>query len=73
MGTITPDGTGDVYSYAGDEDDAVLNPQLGVHLQRLGIDVNVLRKTEKSTGKIHPTSLFLGLFLIAFEGLCFFL
>jgi ubiquitin carboxyl-terminal hydrolase 5/13 len=29
LGTITPDGKGDVYSYAGDEDDAVLDPQLG--------------------------------------------
>ena len=53
LGTITPDGTGDVYSYAGDEDDAVLNPHLSQHLKRLGVDVNVLRKTEKSTAELN--------------------
>jgi len=53
LGTITPDGTGDVYSYAADEDDAVLNPNLPAHLARLGIDVNTLRKTEKSTAELN--------------------
>ena len=53
LGTITPDGKGDVYSYAADEDDAVLNPQLKNHLIRLGIDVNILKKTEKSTAELQ--------------------
>ena len=53
LGTITPDGKGDVYSYAADEDDAVMNPQLKNHLIRLGIDVNILKKTEKSTAELQ--------------------
>ncbi len=53
LGTITPDGRGDVYSYAADEDDAVVDPQLPAHLARLGIDVKRLAKTEKSTAELQ--------------------
>ena len=53
LGTITPDGKGDVYSYASDENDAVIDPKLHFHLQRLGIDINCLKKTEKSTAELQ--------------------
>lgn len=46
LGTITPDGKGDVYSY--EEDDMVENPNLIKHLGHFGIKVNQLEKTEKS-------------------------
>ena len=52
LGTITPDGKGDVYSYAKDEDDAVIDPHLPAHLARMGIDVSRLAKTEKSTAEL---------------------
>ncbi|KAG4066703.1 hypothetical protein HA402_007339 [Bradysia odoriphaga] len=46
LGTITPDGKGDVYSYA--EDDMVEDPNLIKHLAHFGIKTNQLEKTEKS-------------------------
>ncbi|CAG9561713.1 unnamed protein product [Danaus chrysippus] len=46
LGTITADGTGDVYSYA--EDDMVEDPYLAEHLKHFGINVQQLQKTEKS-------------------------
>lgn len=46
LGTITPDGKGDVFSYA--EDDMVENPNLIEHLAHFGIKTNQLEKTEKS-------------------------
>ncbi len=42
LGTITPDGRGDVYSY--DEDDMVEDPKLAQHLAHFGINVAVLEK-----------------------------
>lgn len=42
LGTITPDGRGDVYSY--DEDDMVEDPNLLKHLAHFGIDVSALEK-----------------------------
>jgi len=42
LGTITPDGGGDVYSY--DEDDMVEDPSLVKHLAHFGIDVKSLEK-----------------------------
>lgn len=46
MGTITPDGKGDVFSYT--EDDMVEDPNLVQHLAHFGIKVNQLEKTDKS-------------------------
>lgn len=46
LGTITPDGKGDVFSYA--EDDMVEDPKLIEHLSHFGIKINQLEKTEKS-------------------------
>ncbi|PRP81902.1 ubiquitin carboxyl-terminal hydrolase 5-like isoform 2 [Planoprotostelium fungivorum] len=53
LGTITPDGNGDVYSYAPDEDDAVEDPQLAQHLKHFGINISTLEKTEKTTGEMN--------------------
>ncbi|KAK6728645.1 hypothetical protein RB195_005968 [Necator americanus] len=47
LGTISSDGTADVFSY--DEDDAVIDPNLEKHLAHFGIDARTLKKTEKST------------------------
>ncbi|CAJ0592736.1 unnamed protein product [Cylicocyclus nassatus] len=47
LGTISSDGTADVFSY--DEDDAVIDPNLEKHLAHFGIDARSLKKTEKST------------------------
>ena len=47
LGTITPKG-GDVFSYAADEDDMVLDPKLGEHLERWGINMMSQTKTEKT-------------------------
>ncbi|KPI95696.1 Ubiquitin carboxyl-terminal hydrolase 5 [Papilio xuthus] len=46
LGTITPDGKGDVFSYA--EDDMVEDPFLADHLKHFGINVQQLQKTDKS-------------------------
>lgn len=46
LGTITPDGKGDVFSYA--EDDMVEDPNLIAHLAHFGIKTNQLEKTDKS-------------------------
>jgi ubiquitin carboxyl-terminal hydrolase 5/13 len=42
LGTITPAGA-DVYSYAPDEDDMVLDPKLGEHLAHWGINMMQVR------------------------------
>ncbi|XP_037094382.1 ubiquitin carboxyl-terminal hydrolase 5-like [Pollicipes pollicipes] len=46
LGTISADGRADVFSY--DEDDMVLDPQLGRHLAHFGINVQAMEKTDKS-------------------------
>jgi ubiquitin carboxyl-terminal hydrolase 5/13 len=51
LGTITAQGA-DVYSYAPDENDAVIDPLLGEHLAHWGIDVMQQRKTEKTTDEL---------------------
>jgi ubiquitin carboxyl-terminal hydrolase 5/13 len=38
LGTITPSGA-DVYSYADDENDMVLDPKMGEHLAHWGINI----------------------------------
>lgn len=48
VGTITAT-SGDVYSYAPDEDCLVIDPYLADHLAHFGIDVKNLTRTEKST------------------------
>ena len=52
LGTITPAGA-DVYSYASDEDDMVLDPQLGNHLAHWGINMMKMEKTEKSMTELQ--------------------
>ncbi|CAG9463821.1 unnamed protein product [Pedinophyceae sp. YPF-701] len=47
LGTITPSGA-DVYSYAGDEDDMVVDPKLREHLAHWGIDMDRMEKSEKT-------------------------
>lgn len=47
LGTITPSGA-DVYSYAPDEDDMVVDPHLRQHLLHWGIDMDRCEKTEKT-------------------------
>ncbi|KAF1777742.1 Ubiquitin specific protease domain [Phytophthora cactorum] len=44
---------GDVYSYAPDEDDMVKNPLLPKHLEHFGINVNNLKKTDKSMNELQ--------------------
>lgn len=52
LGTITPHGA-DVYSYAGDEDNMVIDPNLAEHLSFWGIDVMKLEKTDKTMGELE--------------------
>jgi ubiquitin carboxyl-terminal hydrolase 5/13 len=56
LGTITADGDGaigDVFSYAADEDDMVLDPNLKQHLAHWGIDAAALSKTEKTMAEME--------------------
>ncbi|KAL0268266.1 UNVERIFIED_CONTAM: hypothetical protein PYX00_010277 [Menopon gallinae] len=46
LGTITKEGTADVFSY--DEDDMVEDPYLAAHLAHFGINITQMEKTEKS-------------------------
>jgi len=48
LGTITSDGKADVFSYANEEDNMVLDPYLKKHLAHFGINVSVMEKAEKS-------------------------
>lgn len=52
LGTITPHGA-DVYSYAADEDDMVLDPKLSEHLARWGINMQQQEKTEKTMAEME--------------------
>lgn len=52
LGTITPNGA-DVYSYAPDEDDMVLDPKLAEHLARWGISMQKQEKTEKTMAELQ--------------------
>ena len=52
LGTITPKGA-DVFSYAPDEDDMVIDPLLGEHLAHLGIDVMKMEKTAKTMAEMN--------------------
>eukprot|EP00656_Telonema_subtile_P021171 TRINITY_DN2220_c0_g1_i3.p2 TRINITY_DN2220_c0_g1~~TRINITY_DN2220_c0_g1_i3.p2 ORF type:complete len:447 (-),score=110.93 TRINITY_DN2220_c0_g1_i3:1164-2504(-) len=56
LGTITAEGdgaVGDVFSYAADEDDMVLDPKLKEHLAHWGVDAAALEKTEKSMAEME--------------------
>ena len=46
LGTITPDGKADVFSYK--EDDMVIDPYLKQHLAHFGIKIQEMEKTDKS-------------------------
>jgi ubiquitin carboxyl-terminal hydrolase 5/13 len=52
LGTITPHGA-DVYSYAPDEDEMVLDPKLAEHLARWGINMQQQEKTEKTMAELQ--------------------
>ena len=52
LGTITPHAA-DVYSYAPDEDDMVVDPELTAHLAHWGIHRGGLVKTEKSMAELQ--------------------
>jgi ubiquitin carboxyl-terminal hydrolase 5/13 len=52
LGTITPAGA-DVYSYASDEDDMVIDPELGNHLAHWGINILQMQKTEKTMNELQ--------------------
>jgi len=52
LGTITPFGA-DVYSYAHDEDDMVINPLLRQHLAHWGLDMEQMNKTEKTMDELN--------------------
>ncbi|EIW65829.1 hypothetical protein TREMEDRAFT_72540 [Tremella mesenterica DSM 1558] len=51
LGTITPEGTADIYCYACD--DARLDPDLATHLHTVGISVFGQTKTEKSMTELQ--------------------
>lgn len=52
LGTITPSGA-DVYSYAPDENDMVLDPYLADHLAHWGINMMQQEKTEQTTAELQ--------------------
>ncbi len=52
LGTITPSGA-DVFSYAPDENDMVLDPLLKEHLAHWGIDMDQQEKTEKTMTELQ--------------------
>ncbi|KAL4452659.1 hypothetical protein ABPG75_008321 [Micractinium tetrahymenae] len=52
LGTITPHGA-DVYSYALDEDDMVVDPHLARHLAHWGINMMQMEKTEKTIAELE--------------------
>eukprot|EP00037_Helgoeca_nana_P028304 m.332262 g.332262 ORF g.332262 m.332262 type:complete len:822 (-) comp27727_c1_seq35:2829-5294(-) len=57
LGTITPHGA-DVFSYAPDENDMVLDPLLSEHLAHWGIDIMQVEKTEKTMAELQVTKNF---------------
>ncbi|CAK8992054.1 Ubiquitin carboxyl-terminal hydrolase 5 (Deubiquitinating enzyme 5) (Isopeptidase T) (Ubiquitin thioesterase 5) (Ubiquitin-specific-processing protease 5), partial [Durusdinium trenchii] len=48
LGTITPDGKAEVFSYDPSENCLVEDPQLNKHLRHFGIDILQMKKTEKT-------------------------
>lgn len=52
LGTITQHGA-DVWSYAADEDDLVIDPFLAQHLSHWGIDIMKLEKTDKTLSEME--------------------
>ncbi|KAL6782136.1 hypothetical protein ACKKBF_B10800 [Auxenochlorella protothecoides x Auxenochlorella symbiontica] len=52
LGTIAPQGA-DVYSYAPEEDDMVLDPHLGRHLAHWGINMLQMEKTEATMTELQ--------------------
>eukprot|EP00735_Rhodelphis_limneticus_P009050 TRINITY_DN2503_c0_g1::TRINITY_DN2503_c0_g1_i1::g.19124::m.19124 TRINITY_DN2503_c0_g1::TRINITY_DN2503_c0_g1_i1::g.19124 ORF type:complete len:805 (+),score=50.59,sp/P56399/UBP5_MOUSE/34.24/1e-149,UCH/PF00443.24/2.1e-48,UCH_1/PF13423.1/7.1e+03,UCH_1/PF13423.1/2.6e-25,UBA/PF00627.26/54,UBA/PF00627.26/6.6e-12,UBA/PF00627.26/1.3e-05,zf-UBP/PF02148.14/0.0099,zf-UBP/PF02148.14/1.4e+04,zf-UBP/PF02148.14/2.8e-20,zf-UBP/PF02148.14/1.4e+04,zf-UBP/PF02148.14/5.1e+03,UBA_3/PF09288.5/5.2e+02,UBA_3/PF09288.5/ len=66
LGTITPEGTADIYCYSCD--DSVLDENLVGHLLRLGIDTKTQSKTAKSTAEMELDSNLALDFSVANEG-----
>lgn len=48
LGTITPDGQAEIYSYDSSEDTMVLDPYLKQHLAHWGLDIRMMKKTDKT-------------------------
>lgn len=48
LGTITPDGKADIYSYDPSEDKMVKDPYLRQHLAHFGLDMKQMKKTDKT-------------------------
>ena len=54
LGAPSPPRQGaDVYSYAADENDEVLNPNLAAHLAHWGIDSMKMEKSEKNMAELQ--------------------
>ncbi|XP_049849071.1 ubiquitin carboxyl-terminal hydrolase 5-like isoform X3 [Schistocerca gregaria] len=53
LGTISPYGRIDVYSYAPDENDTVIDPLIERHLLHWGIDIQEMKKTEQTTSEME--------------------
>jgi len=53
LGTITPDGNADVYSYADDEDMMVTDPLLVAHLAHWKIDISKMSKSDKTMSEME--------------------
>ncbi|EEA08335.1 ubiquitin carboxyl-terminal hydrolase family protein [Cryptosporidium muris RN66] len=53
LGTITPLGNADVFSYDKDEDDLVIDPNLIDHLAHFQINIGLLRKCDKSVAEMQ--------------------
>ncbi|GAM26295.1 hypothetical protein SAMD00019534_094700 [Acytostelium subglobosum LB1] len=51
LGTITKEGTADVYSYP--EDEMVADPKLAAHLAHFGINIFMMSKTEQSMAELE--------------------
>ena len=51
LGTISPDGSADVYSY--EEEDMVIDPFLKAHLAHWGIDATYQKKSEKTLAELE--------------------
>ena len=51
MGSITPEGTADVFCY--EHGNEILNPNLGLHLKSFGINIESQEKTEKSIAEMQ--------------------
>jgi ubiquitin carboxyl-terminal hydrolase 5/13 len=50
MGSITPEGTADIFCY--EHGNEIINPNLGAHLGHFGINILQQEKTQKSIAEL---------------------